>query len=327
MKNIFDELYNLVKEKGSCICVGLDPEYMKLPEELRYNEPEKSSNPLQSISEVILEFNKTVIAEIYDIIPAIKIQPSYYEKYGTCGISTMIETIKFAKKCGILVIEDTKISDLDESAENYAKSHLGKIEISSDINIPIFDSDFLTINPYLGIAGIKPFLKLAKEYNKGIFVIVKTSKAGSTDIQDLMIDTEGDVVLLFEVIAALIENENNKNIGDNGFGFIGASVDPTFEEYSASIKNIMSSSYFLVPNCCDARNKKDFINEIISFFREDGQGVIVNISSEIIYAFTNPKFNKNKSYAKSSRTAVLNVKKVINNLLKDEFGLDFNTLI
>ena len=312
--------------KESCVCIGLDPDYFKFPEELRFNKPENSSNPLRNISKTILEFNKTVISEIYDIVPAIKIQTSYYERYGLDGVKALIETVKFAKKCGIIVIEDNKVCEIGKSAENYANAHMGKVKISEEIDIPIYDFDIITVNPFFGLGGIKPLIETAKKENKGLFVVIKTSKPDTTDIQDLMIDAGTDVVLLFEVISAIVENENtNNDIGDNGFGIIGAYVDNTFEEYSASIKDILQTSFIIIPDTYDTnKDKSQVFSNIIPLFRNDGYGVLINSSKEVLYAYNNPEFNKDgEPYAKSIRKAVLKMKSTINKELKENFDIKF----
>ncbi len=321
MNNIFDTLCNSVKEKDSHICLGLDPDYIRLPSELKKLKPENSSNPLSAVAEKILEFNKAIITELYDIVPAIKLKPSYYEKYGSYGVSALIETINYAKKTGITVIEDLNLSAIEGCAENYAKTHLGKVKIAEDKEVPIFDSDIITLNPFFGEAGIKPFVNEAKKNNKGLIVTLKTANPESAVIQDMMVDVGGDIAFVFELIAELVEHENEGTIGEYGFGIIGAGVDVTLEEYSASIFDIMQSSFFLIPESFDrAENKKKIISDIVmSLFREDAIGTIVN-TQEVIYAYESDSQKKKLSYPKSIRKAVMNVIKALNKELKSEFG-------
>lgn len=323
-RNIFDTLCESIKEKNSHICLSLNPEYLRLPKKFQVSGLEDSSNPLEKIAEKLLEFNKAIITEVYDIIPVIKVNPSYYEIYGSYGVRALIETIKYAKKVGIIVIEDLNLSAIEGNAVNYAKAHLGKVQIVKDREVSVFDSDIITINPFLGEAGIKSFVDEAKKHNKGLIVTLKTENPESAVIQDMMVDVGGDIAFVFELIAELIEHNNEDTIGENGFGLIGALVDITLEEYSASIFDIMQSSFFLIPESYDkASNKKKIISDIVmSLFREDSTGVVVN-TQELIYAYDAVKKDTQKKkppFQKAVRKALISMKKAINKELKIEFG-------
>lgn len=100
-----------------------------------------------------------------------------------------------------------KRGDIGTTAEGYSNAAIGKTKIG-DIEKSIFDLDFVTVNPYLGTDGIKPFVEDCKKYGKGIFILVKTSNKSSGELQDL--ETK-DGEKIYEKVAKLV-NEWGKDL-------------------------------------------------------------------------------------------------------------------
>ena len=121
--------------------------------------------------------------------------------YGLPGIRAFEETCRYAKEKEMLVIADIKRGDIGSTARAYSNAFLGKIKIG-DKEESIFDVDFVTLNPYLGIDGIKPFIEDCHKYNKGVFIIDKTSNPSSGELQDLKLETGEE---LYVRVAKLIE--------------------------------------------------------------------------------------------------------------------------
>ena len=120
---------------------------------------------------------------VYELIPAVKPQIAMYEQFGVEGMIAFQKTVDYCKGKGLVVIGDIKRGDIGSTSEAYAVGHLGKVEVGSKTYAP-FEEDFATVNPYLGSDGIKPFIKVCQENNKGIFVLVKTSNPSSGEFQD-----------------------------------------------------------------------------------------------------------------------------------------------
>ena len=168
---VIDSLIEKIIEKQNPTCVGLDtaPEYL----------PELSSS--RSLwTQNIFEFNERIIESIYDIVPAVKVQVAYYEALGVKGMECFEKTCAYAKKHGLFVIADCKRSDIGATAEQYAKAYFEAEEGRFGRYI-----DLLTVNGYLGSDGVLPFVEKAKENDKGIFVLVKTSNPSSGELQNL----------------------------------------------------------------------------------------------------------------------------------------------
>ncbi|MHA2089059.1 MAG: orotidine-5'-phosphate decarboxylase, partial [Promethearchaeota archaeon] len=159
-----EKLIQLVKEKKSVVSMGLDPRLDKEGEIPQYLIKE-FNNP----NEIILEFNKILIENTSELIPIVKPQIAFYEKYE--ALSALKETIKYAHKKDLLVILDAKRNDIGSTSEAYAHSIFKN-----------YGADACTVNAYFGIDGIKPFLDYKE---KGIFILVKTSNPSSSDFQNL----------------------------------------------------------------------------------------------------------------------------------------------
>lgn len=116
----------------------------------------------------------------------------------------------------------------------------------------MFDLEFVTVNPYLGTDGIKPFIEDCKQYGKGIFVLVKTSNPSSGELQDL--ETK-DGEKIYEKVAKLVNDWGKELIGKYGYSSIGAVVGATYPKELALLRNIMPNSYFLIPGYGAQRRK------------------------------------------------------------------------
>ena len=131
----------------------------------------------------VLAFNKAIVDATYDLIPAVKPQIAMYEQFGIPGLAAYKETVDYCHEKGLIVIGDVKRGDIGSTSESYAIAHLGEIKVG-DKSIRPFDEDFATVNPYLGTDGVKPFVDVCNKWDKGIFVLVKTSNPSSGEFQD-----------------------------------------------------------------------------------------------------------------------------------------------
>ena len=239
MKNAIDNLIEKIKEKNNPTVIGLDPRYDMIPNCIK----NKYSQDLKGVSEAIIEFNKDLIDAVYDIVPAVKPQIAFYEMFGVHGIEAFEETCKYAKSKGMVVIADMKRGDIGTTAEAYSKAAIGRTTIGEEFQ-KIFDVEFVTVNPYLGTDGIKPFIEDCKKYGKGIFVLVKTSNKSSGELQDL--ETK-DGEKIYEKVAKLVNEWGKDLIGESGYSSISAVVGATYPEQLKELREKMPHSYFLIP--------------------------------------------------------------------------------
>ena len=239
MENAIDKLIDKIKEKDNPTVIGLDPRYDIIPEFIK----NKYSQDLEGAREAIIEFNKTLIDEVYDIIPAIKPQIAFYEMFGIPGIQAFEETCKYAKEKGMIVIADMKRGDIGTTAKAYSNAAIGKVTIG-EINKSIFDVDFVTVNPYLGTDGIIPFVEDCSKYGKGIFILVKTSNKSSVELQDLVTE---DGEKLYIKVGKLVNEWGKELIGKYGYSSVSAVVGATYPQELQELRKVMPHSYFLIP--------------------------------------------------------------------------------
>ncbi len=181
---VIDELISKIKELNNPTVIGLDPRYDMLPNCIKSS----FGTDIKSVCSAMLEFNKSLIDNVCDIIPAVKPQAAFYEALGLDGIELLKKTCEFAKQKGMFVILDAKRGDIGSTSKAYSNAYLGKTKIVEN-EYSLYDVDFLTVNPYLGVDGIKPFTEDCEKYNKGIFVLVKTSNPSSSELQDLKLES------------------------------------------------------------------------------------------------------------------------------------------
>lgn len=239
MQNAMDKLIDKIREMDNPTVMGLDPRYNMIPDSIT----KKYDKTIKGACSAILEFNKTLIDATYDIIPAVKPQIAFYEMFGVDGIDVFNQTCKYAKQKGMIVIADIKRGDIGSTAEGYSNAYLGKTPLG-DIQESIFDVDFVTINPYLGIDGINPFIEDCKKYGKGIFIIDKTSNPSSGELQDLKLENGKTI---YEEVAELIEKWGEELRGEYGYSSISSVVGATYPEQLKKLRQIAPHTFFLIP--------------------------------------------------------------------------------
>ncbi len=235
------------------MCVGLDPRFELLPPELR-----QLSRP-----QALLAFNKAVLDVVADVCIAAKPQAAFYELYGAEGFRALIETVKYARSHGLLVIVDAKRNDIGSTAEAYAQAFL-------DPDGP-FDADAVTVNGYLGSDGVRPFVDVARRHDKGVFVLVKTSNPSSGELQDLVAGGEP----VYERMARLVDEWDCEAV-----------VGGTYPEQAARARELMPRAAILVPGYgAQGATAAD----VAPAFRRDGSGAVVNNARGIIFAAEGPR--------------------------------------
>jgi len=283
--------------------MGLDPRLEKEGE-----IPKFLINELEDPNKIILEFNKTLIDNTYDLIPVIKPQIAFYEKYE--ALNALKETIKYAHKKDLIVILDSKRNDVGATSEAYAYS-----------TFKVFNADACTLNAYFGIDGIKPFLQYK---NKGKFILVKTSNPSSKDFQNIFSIELPDISdSKFEInvenitlernyikMARLIQDWGSQLEQFSGFHNLGVVVGATYPEEIISIRNIVKNSFILLPGF-GAQGAT--ANDIKNGFNQNGLGGIVNSSRGIIYAYSKKDKYSPSKFGEAAREEISEMNQKINN--------------
>ncbi len=301
---MINKLITKIQQTGAPIVVGLDPMMKFIPEQIQKAAYAQYGETLEGAAEAIWQYNKGIVDAIYDLIPAVKPQIAMYEQFGIPGVIAFKKTVDYCKEKGLVVIGDVKRGDIGSTSEAYAVGHLGKVQVGEKSYYG-FDEDFVTVNPYLGSDGVKPFIKVCQEEKKGIFVLVKTSNPSSGELQDRLVDGKPIYELVGEQVAAWGE----ECMGES-YSYVGAVVGATYPEQGKILRKVMPKAFILVPGY-GAQGGKGA--DLLHFFNEDGLGAIVNSSRGIIAAYQQEKYAKYgaANYADASRAAVLDMREDI----------------
>ncbi|MFX0072878.1 MAG: orotidine-5'-phosphate decarboxylase [Candidatus Hermodarchaeota archaeon] len=302
-----EQLIQLIKEKRSVVSMGLDPRMDnegEIPKYLikQYKHPDK----------IILEFNKELIENTYDLIPVIKPQIAFYEKYD--ALNALKETIKFAHKKDLLVILDSKRNDIGTTSKAYAyATYKG------------YQADACTINAYFGIDGVKPFLDYRE---KGLFIIVKTSNPSSQEFQDLFCAQIEDVPnsqteikkesikleRMYIKMARLVNNWGlNLERNQSGFHNLGVVVGATYPNELKRVREIVEHSFILIPGY-GAQGAQAI--DIKYGFKKNGLGAIVNSSRGVMFAYNKDRKYPPENFAIAARDEIVNMNNEINREIK-----------
>lgn len=297
---MINELVKKISDLNAPVVVGLDPMLSYVPEHITKAAFEEYGETLEGAGEAIWQYNKGIVDAIYDIIPAVKPQIAMYEQFGIPGLIAFNKTCEYCKEKGLVVIGDIKRGDIGSTSGAYAAGHLGKVQVGSK-SYSGFSEDFVTVNPYLGTDGVKPFIDVCKQENKGIFVLVKTSNPSSGEFQDQLVN--GTPV--YELVARKVVEWGEECMGDV-YSNVGCVVGATYPEQGKVLRKLMPKTYILVPGYGAQGGKAE---DLVDYFNEDGLGAIVNSSRGIITAYKQEKYGKfgDKNYADASRQAVIDM--------------------
>ena len=302
---MIDRLMNSIERLSAPIVVGLDPTPDIVPEVFFLDAAKSEGESPGAGAAALLRFNQEIIDAVAGVVPAVKPNIAFYERYGLEGIRAYIKTTEYAVDKGLMVIGDIKRGDIGSTAAAYA-GHLEPAALFGE-KFEIWSEDAVTLNPYLGEDSIRPFLDVMNGRDKGIFILVKTSNPGSADIQDLLVndsrynlrynlrydsrhDSRGgdgftsEPYPLYEHVAGLVSEwgEAEGLMGEQGYSKVGAVVGATHPETGAKLRDLMPHTFFLVPGYgAQGAGAKD----VRRFFDADGRGSIVNSSRGIIGAW------------------------------------------
>ena len=298
---MIEKLVEKIKKLEAPIVVGLDPTLNFVPKFILDKAINEKGETLEAAADAIFEFNKKIVDEIYDLIPAVKPQIAMYEQFGIPGLMAFKKTLDYCHDRGLLVIGDAKRGDIGSTSTAYAIGHIGKVKVGGTEIAP-FDEDFLTINPYMGSDSVVPFVEECKKYDKGLFILVKTSNPSSGEFQDQKVGKKA----VYELVGKKVD-EWGAELVKNGYSDVGAVVGATYPEMGEVLREIMPKAYILVPGY---GAQGGTAAELRPFFNKDGLGAIVNSSRGIIAAYKQDKYAEYgaEGFAEAARAAVIDMK-------------------
>jgi len=287
MANHFaDRLFEAVKSRKTSLIVGLDPVYARLPLAIKSHRDMNDEFDAAAAVDAIFDFCTQAMRIIAPMVPAVKINIAFFEKYLWEGMETYYALISEADDLGLEIIGDVKRGDIGHTAELYAAAHLENPELTGleDTLAP----DAITVNGFAGLDGIEPFARMADRQGKGIFVWVRSSNPSAAAVQDF---ADADGKTMYEKLAEIIAQVANEpeRIGYHGYSNIGMIVGGTTPQVSAALRQKYDKVWFLVPGY---GSQGASAADCVRFCKPDGSGALINASRSIIYAYEKPQYKE-----------------------------------
>ena len=230
--NFGDRLTEANRRTGSVLCMGIDPHCQMIP--ALFGDATAEAGSPQAIS-AVSNFITACLDSAIGKVTAIKPQVAFFEQQGPDGMRLLQTLGRAAIDAGMLVIMDGKRGDIGSTSSAYAAGWIGH-------DAP-FPSDALTINPWLGIDTLGPFLKRADQTGSGLFILNRTSNPGAGDLQDQIVDGQP----LYQHLATLLAPLVAKREGKQGSSSLGIVAGATWPEEAQALRATLPSAPFLVP--------------------------------------------------------------------------------
>lgn len=279
---VVDRLVKAVDEKG-VVCVGLDTDFSYIPQSAVDSAKTKGEN--------IFEFNKKIIEATSDCAGCYKVQIAYYEALGIDGMQAYAKTLAYLRERKLIAIADIKRGDIAKTAELYARAHFeGE-----------FEADFITLNPYMGMDSITPYLPYCKEKGKGIFSLVRTSNGGAKDFE---YEKAADGRHFYDVVGDKLAELGKEYMSDCGYSAVGMVIGGTHTEEASEIREKYKNTLFLIPGYGAQGGKAADIARYLN----NGNGGVVNSSRAVLLAY---KKQEGVDFDAAARNEVLRMREEI----------------
>jgi len=310
-ENFADRLLDAIDRTGAPVCVGIDPIFDLLPDAVAGDARDRGNPDREASIDAIFAFTTGVLRIVAPHVPCVKFQSAYFEKYLWEGVEAYYSLIAEAAELGLLVIGDVKRGDIGTTASAYAAGHLADADLheADDVVIP----HAITVNPFLGLDTLEPFVKTAVEFNKGLFALVRTSNPGSGELQDAkMADGRTFSEMLADKLAAVAANPTL--MGSRGYSSLGAVVGATQPQTMQSLRQRLPHSIFLLPGY----GAQGATAEMTRAAFKDGRGALVSASRSILFAHREPKYAERfgENWERCVEQAVLDMKQDLASVLR-----------
>jgi orotidine-5'-phosphate decarboxylase len=271
MKPFSERLHERIQQTGSRVCLGLDPR----PEAHPLTHPERFGNEETQVAKAVVNYFRAIIEATADAVACYKPQAAFFEALGIPGLSALAQLMADIRALQVPVILDAKRGDIGTTAAAYAQAYLGD---------SVFAADAITVNPYLGVDSLEPFITQAVSAGRGLFVLVKTSNPGSRDFQDVRL-ASGQT--LYEQVADTLTALAEAHRDPSGYSPVGAVVGATYPRELAALRRRLPHSLLLVPGYGAQGGSAE---DVAPAFDERGLGAVVNASRGLTYTTTGDDF-------------------------------------
>jgi len=260
-----ERVHARVRSLDTRVCLGIDPRPHGHPS----THPAAHGGDPAKTALAIVAYVRTVLDATDDLIACAKPQSAFFEALGVPGVIALAQVLADLRERGIPAILDAKRGDIGTTAEAYAAAYLAD---------GVFAADALTVNAYLGLDTLEPFLDAAVANERGVFVLVKTSNPGSGDVQDVATD---DGRRVHERLAdALTARAEQLPVDADGYTALGAVVGATYPAELAALRARLPRSLLLVPGY-GAQGGTGA--DAAGAFDPAGLGAVVNASRTLLY--------------------------------------------
>ncbi len=233
MASFGDGIMRRVRGLGHPLCAGIDPHIDRIPEMFRQGEMSvRDPRTVTAVEAFITEFIERFVGRV----PIIKPQIAFFEQLGSPGIALLERLVQRARSLDSMVLLDAKRGDIGSTAEAYARAYL---DAGAACEV-----DAITLNAYLGLDTLEPFVRRARDRARGLFVLAKTSNPGSGDLQDQLVEDEPVYALMARALAPLASELAGP---ETGWSSLGVVVGATYPEQGERIRALLPSSIFLIP--------------------------------------------------------------------------------
>ncbi len=303
LRHYADRLHKAILARGNALCVGIDPRLDALPPvlvedrigQLEFQEGQRPSSvdkgsprshldppPGNCVIEsgtavgLVERYCERILEIAASRVPVVKFQMAFFECWGVPGLVALQRLTARARKLGLIIVLDGKRNDIGSTAVAYAQAYLRpEPELGHSEH---FHVDALTINPYLGSDGIRPFVEAAEAHGKGIYCLVRTSNPSASELQDLRVEGRPVYQHLADRIGVLAQEYR----GETGYSLLGAVAGATYPDELVALRRALPLVPFLVPGY---GSQGGTANDVARAWDADGQGALVNSSRAIIQAY------------------------------------------
>jgi orotidine-5'-phosphate decarboxylase len=284
------ELFQLIQQKKSFLCVGLDSDINKIPKHLlEFDDP-------------VFEFNRRIIDATIDVAIAYKPNCAFYESRGSKGLQSLERTIQYIRTLNqpVFAIADAKRGDIGNTSEQYARAFLDPAAAGMDF-------DAITVSPYMGSDSVKPFLKFD---GKWVILLVLTSNEGAEDFQYIQsslgvtLEKLGIKTQRRKLFEQVIVNSYDWGNEDNMMFVIGA----TKAEMLENVRYYAPYHFLLVPG---VGAQGGSLREVAKYGMNKQCGLIVNASRSIIFA------SSDTTFAEAARQEAIAMQQEMQTLLEE----------
>lgn len=286
-----ERIHQRIRQQNTRVCLGIDPRPAAHPR----TAPENFPSHADGVQAVVAYFQE-IIAATHDLVACYKLQSAFFELLGIEGMQALRTLAATIRQHNVPMILDAKRGDIGSTAEAYAEAYLGT---------GVFRADALTVNPYLGRDSLVPFVTQAVAHNKGIFVLVKTSNAGSGDVQDQRLETGNTV---YDRVVTMVNSLTQELSAHDTAGYspIGAVVGATKPQHLQELRQKLPHALLLVPGYGAQGGKAE---DVRAAFDAEGLGAVISSSRGLTYS------SHTENVAEVARAQTLAMRAAINAVL------------